>query len=86
MCHNNSFHRFHASHPDATDTGAFTLLNPAKETVMKLSPIIATAALSSLFAVNANAEQYRGLLQFESTTSRAEARATAACSATETLR
>lgn len=44
---------------------------------MKLSPIIAAAALSSLFAVNANAEQYHGVLQFKSTASRAEVHAQA---------
>ena len=44
---------------------------------MNLSPIIAAAALSCLFAVNANAEQYHGVLQFKSTASRAEVHAQA---------
>lgn len=38
---------------------------------MKASAILATAALSSLFALSASAEQYQGVLQFHAGASRA---------------
>jgi hypothetical protein len=38
---------------------------------MKASAVLATAALSSLFALSASAEQYQGVLQFHAGASRA---------------
>lgn len=50
---------------------------------MKISTtlLFGAAALSSLFAASANAEQYQGVLRFESTQSRAEVQAEAVAAA-----
>lgn len=44
---------------------------------MKASVLLATAALSSLFALGASAEQYQGVLQFHAGASRASVKAEA---------
>lgn len=44
---------------------------------MKASVLLAAAAVSSLFALSASAEQYQGVLQFHSSASRASVRAEA---------
>ena len=48
---------------------------------MKVTALLAAAALSSLFALSANAEQYQGVLQFHSSASRADVRAQAVAAA-----
>jgi hypothetical protein len=48
---------------------------------MKISSILTVAALSSLFAMGAGAEEYQGVLKFNSTASRAEVRAQAVTAA-----
>jgi hypothetical protein len=52
-----------------------------KETTMKISAILTTAALASLFAMSASAEQYHGVLKFQSSASRAEVRSQAVVAA-----
>lgn len=48
---------------------------------MKISTILTVTALSSLFAMGAGAEEYQGVLNFNSTASRAEVRAQAVTAA-----
>lgn len=48
---------------------------------MRTSSILSTLAFSCLFAVGAHAEQYQGVLQFQSTASRAQVHAEAVAAA-----
>jgi hypothetical protein len=48
---------------------------------MKIATILTVAALSSLFAMGAGAEEYQGVLKFNPTASRAEVRAQAVAAA-----
>jgi hypothetical protein len=52
-----------------------------KETEMKISALLIAAAISSMFAMSAGAEEYQGVLQFQSTASRADVRAQAVAAA-----
>ena len=55
--------------------------HPFERNEMKISSILTVAALSSLFAMGAGAEEYQGVLKFNSTASRAEVRAQAVTAA-----
>jgi hypothetical protein len=52
-----------------------------KEAAMKFSAILTAAAISSLLAMSASAEEYQGVLQFQSTASRADVRTQAVAAA-----
>ena len=57
---------------------SFTFL---KDTAMKTTKLLLAAAVLSVFAVGASAEEYQGVLQFQSTASRAAVRADAVVAA-----
>jgi len=50
---------------------------------MKISSMLTAAAFSSLAAMGANSEEYQGVLQFQSTASRAEVQAQAVAAAND---